>query len=339
MSSNNGAALVVFGLRFSEHHNLHMQQVLREYDRPPTAINRGTLFTGLHQLSKELSDSEAERIQIWLKDGAAFPFLEESAAITEDDVMTDMDPYVNENESADDEDVSPGYDSADFEDDSSTDESMDLNDVQGPIQVQHPQRSITEDDVMTYMDPYVNENESADDEDESPEYDSTDFEDNSSTNESMDLNDVQGPIPVQRPQRSEAVYEQDEDNSDDEDSDDSSDVNFANDPNHPNHPTRASRSYLATAMNDPSTETLTSSSEPAGGPNSTDIECDICIDMCAPSSFPAAFKVTENCEHSDESRACFACIEKSIVPKIVVGSLNQDVRLGNCLCAVSPLSP
>src|SRR4051794_32223098 len=76
--NSNGQRLEVFGLTFREHHNLHMQQILRQYHRLPDGPpNRALLFTGLFDLAKELNDNhkadQVESIKNWLKNGGEFP--------------------------------------------------------------------------------------------------------------------------------------------------------------------------------------------------------------------------------------------------------------------------
>jgi hypothetical protein len=109
--NSDGQRLEVFGLTFREHHNLHMQQILRQYspdrfqDGPP---NRALLFTQLFDLAKELNaghkEDQVERIQSWLKNGGEFPvppppqvisgpvevgWGSEAQAIVEEDQLTD----------------------------------------------------------------------------------------------------------------------------------------------------------------------------------------------------------------------------------------------------------
>jgi hypothetical protein len=91
--NSNGQRLEVFGLTFREHHNLRMQQVLRQYNRlglqegPP---NRALLFTQLFDLAKELNEDhkedQVERIQSWLKNGGEFPIPPPTSPVIEDSV-------------------------------------------------------------------------------------------------------------------------------------------------------------------------------------------------------------------------------------------------------------
>lgn len=74
MASNDGQRLIVLGLSFRNHHTLHMQQVLRSYNRLPERPNdRGALFTGLFEFSKDLDEEETRNIEHWLKNGGEFP--------------------------------------------------------------------------------------------------------------------------------------------------------------------------------------------------------------------------------------------------------------------------
>jgi hypothetical protein len=74
MASNNGSRLLVLGLSFRQHHTLHMQQVLRAYERlPANPMDRGALYTSLFELAKDLDEDETQNIENWLKNGGEFP--------------------------------------------------------------------------------------------------------------------------------------------------------------------------------------------------------------------------------------------------------------------------
>jgi hypothetical protein len=95
--NTDGQRLEVFGLTFREHHNLHMQQILRQYnvlpDGPP---NRGVLFTALFDLAKQLNDDhkedQVERIQNWLKNGGEFPVPPPPSHTAAASIENDSDP-------------------------------------------------------------------------------------------------------------------------------------------------------------------------------------------------------------------------------------------------------
>jgi hypothetical protein len=76
--NSDGQRLEVLGLTFREHHNLHMRQILRYYQRLPDGPpNRALLFTRLFDLAKDLNKNnkqdQVELIQNWLKHGGDFP--------------------------------------------------------------------------------------------------------------------------------------------------------------------------------------------------------------------------------------------------------------------------
>jgi hypothetical protein len=74
MASNDGSRLVVLGLTFRQHHTLHMQQVLRAYERlPANLMDRGALYTSLFELAKDLDEDETRNLESWLKNGGEFP--------------------------------------------------------------------------------------------------------------------------------------------------------------------------------------------------------------------------------------------------------------------------
>ncbi|KAE9366872.1 hypothetical protein N431DRAFT_384873 [Stipitochalara longipes BDJ] len=74
MASNDGQRLLVLGLTFRQHHTLHMQQVLRAYERlPANPMDRGALYTGLFELAKEINEDETRNLEYWLKNGGEFP--------------------------------------------------------------------------------------------------------------------------------------------------------------------------------------------------------------------------------------------------------------------------
>ncbi|KUJ10530.1 uncharacterized protein LY89DRAFT_689742 [Mollisia scopiformis] len=74
MASNDGQRLLVLGLSYRQHHTLHMQQVLRAYDRlPANPMDRVVLYTALFDLAKDLDEDETRNIENWLKNGGAFP--------------------------------------------------------------------------------------------------------------------------------------------------------------------------------------------------------------------------------------------------------------------------
>lgn len=79
MATNDGQKLLVFGLSFAQHDSRKMQQVLRHYDRmPSTPGSRAALFVELTKLAKELAvneehESEAQKLEEWLRHGGDFP--------------------------------------------------------------------------------------------------------------------------------------------------------------------------------------------------------------------------------------------------------------------------
>ncbi len=64
----------MLGLTFRQHHTLHMQQVLRAYERlPPNPADRVALYTGLFELAKDLDEDETSNLELWLRNGGEFP--------------------------------------------------------------------------------------------------------------------------------------------------------------------------------------------------------------------------------------------------------------------------
>jgi hypothetical protein len=153
MASNDGQRLVVLGLTFRQHHTLHMQQVLRAYERlPPNPMDRVALYTGLFELAKDLDQDETRNLEVWLHKGGEFPAptLRNQQSLGEGGVID----LTGDNDQVDEENDWPEYHPEDFEavdledddDEGSTSndeegEDVAIGDVQG-----HDQDSFEEDD-------------------------------------------------------------------------------------------------------------------------------------------------------------------------------------------------
>ncbi len=112
MASNNGSRLLVLGLSFRQHHTLHMQQVLRAYERLPTNLmDRGALYASLFELAKELDEGETRNIENWLKNGGEFP----SPPVRNPPQAQAVGPTSDNEEDEDEEGEWPEYHSEDFE--------------------------------------------------------------------------------------------------------------------------------------------------------------------------------------------------------------------------------
>lgn len=116
MASNDGKRLLVLGLTFRQHHTLHMQQVLRAYDRlPDNPMDRGALYTGLFELAIDLDENETQNLENWLKNGGEFPAPTPrhlpTAAIETVDLTGDDD----DEDALDEEGYFPVYNPYDFE--------------------------------------------------------------------------------------------------------------------------------------------------------------------------------------------------------------------------------
>ncbi len=112
MASNNGSRLLVLGLSFRQHHTLHMQQVLRAYERlPANPMDRGALYTSLFELAKELDEDETRNIENWLKNGGEFP----SPPARNPPQAQAVGPTADNDEDGDEEGEWPDYHPEDFE--------------------------------------------------------------------------------------------------------------------------------------------------------------------------------------------------------------------------------
>ncbi|CZR69112.1 related to RING finger protein Dorfin [Phialocephala subalpina] len=113
MASNDGQRLTVLGLSFRQHHTLHMQQVLRAYERlPENPMDRAALYTGLFQLAKNLDEDETKNIEHWLLHGGEFPAPTPKVSEATEKVL-DRTSEVD----SDEEEDWPEYRPEDFEDD------------------------------------------------------------------------------------------------------------------------------------------------------------------------------------------------------------------------------
>jgi len=119
MASNDGQRLLVLGLTFRQHHTLHMQQVLRAYERlPENPMDRGALYAGLFELAKEIDEDETRNLENWLKNGGEFPAPPRPAA------EEAADPTGGDDE---EEGEWPDYRPEDFVTDASENEADDFN--------------------------------------------------------------------------------------------------------------------------------------------------------------------------------------------------------------------
>jgi hypothetical protein len=120
MASNDGKRLLVLGLSFRQHHTLHMQQVLRAYERlPANPMDRGALYTGLFELAKDLDEDETQNLENWLKNGGEFPApTRRNAPPTPATDLADLNGDFQDGEGVGEW---PEYNPEDFEDGSSDD--------------------------------------------------------------------------------------------------------------------------------------------------------------------------------------------------------------------------
>jgi hypothetical protein len=290
MASNDGSRLAVFGLGFREHHGLRMQQLLREFQRPPAnPSDRALVFTGVWALVKELTEEQIQAIQPWLQNGGAFPkhVLPPAPIVQQSTSAQSLDQHEDEGDDGEDW---PDYNPEDFVDgeEEQTDEDED-----GEVE----DRDDEEDEDM----------------DDGGEEDVANNKGarhvtgkrlrRHSTGNHGEADGFVGdnwagphPLTFQAPVRRAPAPN-----------------NWATPPGPPIPPD---------SPVDLDQQASGSSPQPRD-PNSTDIECGICAEFYPPSSFPASSKITEKCNHDQEMMACLGCIRQDIQTTLDEGLLHR----------------